>query len=154
MSPIIVVWLSRTCCRCSFCRRLICFLWNYRNRQMELNSSRMLGQNNKCGDESEEWKEDAHVRGHVRFINVTVAHDYCFFFFPHLSLWSKKMWRPENVQAASLGFYSSSRSLSFISWCAPCGLPPSAPAASHAPKVWKSHISVRLLHRAHSAGYI
>ena len=81
MSPIIVVWLSRTCCRCSFCRRLICFLWNYRNRQMELNSSRMLGQNNKCGDESEEWKEDAHVRGHVRFINVTVAHDYCFFFF-------------------------------------------------------------------------
>lgn len=54
---------------------------------MELNTSRMLGQNNKCGDESEEWKEDAHVRGHVRFINVTGPRFFFYFFvFPHLSL--------------------------------------------------------------------
>ena len=52
-----------------------------KGERVELNESRMLGQNNKCGDESEEWKEDADVRGHVRFINVTVAHDFFFLSF-------------------------------------------------------------------------
>ena len=138
-----------------------------KGERVELNESRMLGQNNKCGDESEEWKEDADVRGHVRFINVTVAHDFFsfflsfffffffFFFFSTFKSPNKKRCagprmcrRPVSVFILPLGLCH------VVSWCAPCGLPPSAPAASHALKVWKSHISLRFLHRAHSAGHI